>query len=295
MNESQDRQGGKSFFEKLSQFLSNEPSNKKEIIDLLKLGYDRGHIEPESYSIIQGGLTVGEMRVRDIMIPRSQMTMVPYDNDIQTLLEPIIQSQHSRFPVVGKEDNKIIGILLAKDLLPLLAQNKTELNLDDLLRPAFFVPESKRLTALLKEFRENRNHMAIVVDEYGSVDGLVTIEDVLEQIVGDIVDEHDLDDEHNIKSSKSGDFLVKATTPVDEFNAHFETKFDDCDYDTIGGLVVHEFGRLPKRNELIQLDGFNFRILNADNRSVRLMQVTPSIQAINSKAFAQDPKFATRS
>ena len=265
----------KNILTKLSQFLSGEPSNKKEIIELLKTGFERGYIEPDSYSIIQGGLTVSEMQVRDIMIPRCQMTVVPYTNSVKTMLQPIIASQHSRFPVIGEDDDEVLGILLAKDLLPLLAQNKERVDMKDLLRPAAFVPQSKRLNALLKEFRESRNHMAIVVDEYGAVDGLVTIEDVLEQIVGDIADEHDFEDEHNIKNAKPGHFLVKAITPIDDFNEHFETNFDENEFDTIGGLVIHEFGRLPKRNENIQLGDFTFRVLNSDNRSVRLLQVTP--------------------
>jgi len=275
----------KGFLTKLSQFLSNEPSNKKEIIDVLKAGFDRGYIEPESYSIIQGGLTVNEMQVRDIMIPRSQMTVVPYGTDIKDILAPIIESQHSRFPVVGEDDDEVLGILLAKDLLPLLAQSRERVDMKDLLRPAFFVPQSKRLNALLKEFRESRNHMAIVVDEYGSVDGLVTIEDVLEQIVGDIADEHDFEDEHFIKNSKSGHFLVKAITPIEDFNEHFESEFNEDEFDTIGGLVVHEFGRLPKRNEHIKLGRFTFKVLNSDNRSVRLLQVTPQQQTLRTLEF----------
>lgn len=275
----------RSLFSKLSQFLSNEPNNKKDIVDLLKAGFDRGFIEPESYSIIQGGLTVSEMQVRDIMVPRSQMTVVEYGNSIKDILQPIIESQHSRFPVIGEDDDEVLGILLAKDLLPLLAQNREKVNMKELVRPAFFVPQSKRLNALLKEFRESRNHMAIVVDEYGAVDGLVTIEDVLEQIVGDIVDEHDFDDDNFIKSANAGDFLVKAITPIDDFNEHFETNFNEDEFDTIGGLVVHEFGRLPKRNEHIQLGGFVFRILNSDNRSVRLLRVTPHKQQLKSVEF----------
>lgn len=279
MNDESERPGQtKGIFSKLSQFLSNEPSNRREIIALLKTSYERGFIEPESYSIIQGGLSVSEMQVRDIMIPRSQMTVVSYGNSVKAMLEPIIDSQHSRFPVVGEDDDEVLGILLAKDLLPLLAQNKDRVDMKDLLRPAVFVPQSKRLNALLKEFRESRNHMAIVVDEYGAVDGLVTIEDVLEQIVGDIADEHDFDDEHFIKTAKSGHFLVKAITPIDDFNEHFETKFNEDEFDTIGGLVVHEFGRLPKRNEHIQLGDYIFRILNSDSRSVRLLQVIPQRQ-----------------
>jgi len=281
MNDESDSQTtSKSIFTKLGQFLSNEPTNKKDIIDLLKTGFDRGYIEPESYSIIQGGLTVSEMQVRDIMIPRSQMTIVPYSHQIKDMLGPIIESQHSRFPVIGEDDDEVLGILLAKDLLPLLAQNKDRVDMRELLRPAVFIPQSKRLNALLKEFRESRNHMAIVVDEYGAVDGLVTIEDVLEQIVGDIADEHDFEDEHYIKNAKAGHFLVKAITPIDDFNEHFESKFDENEFDTIGGLVIHEFGRLPKRNEHIQFGGFVFRILNSDNRSVRLLQVTPRNQPL---------------
>lgn len=282
MNDTRIASNSKNILSKLGQFLSGEPANKNDIIEFLKSGYDRGFIESESYSIIQGGLSVSEMQVRDIMIPRCQVTVVPYTDNVQEMLQPIIASQHSRFPVIGEDDNEVVGILLAKDLLPLLAKNKEHVEMKDLLRPAFFIPQSKRLNTLLKEFRESRNHMAIVVDEYGSVDGLVTIEDVLEQIVGDIVDEHDFATEHYIKDAKPGHFLVKAITPIDDFNEHFNSNFDEDAFDTIGGLVVHEFGRLPKRNENIQLGGFAFRVLNSDNRSVRLLQVTPTIpQVVN--------------
>jgi len=264
----------KSIFTKLSQLLSSEPSSRADIIELLKIGFDKGLIESDSYSIIQGGLTVSEMQVRDIMIPRSKMVSVSYSNDLNGLLEPIITSQHSRFPVTSEDSSEVLGILLAKDLLPILAAHRNKVDLRELMRPAVFVPESKRLNALLKEFRESRNHMAIVIDEYGAIDGLVTIEDVLEQIVGDIADEHDFEDDNSIKATKAGDYLVKAATSLKDFNQFFTTEFDDDEFDTIGGLVVHEFGRLPKRTEAIHLNGYLFRVLHADNRKVRLLQVT---------------------
>ena len=282
MNEDTEHAQNKGLFAKLSHFLSGEPNNKQEIVEMLKTGFERGLIDHETYSIIQGGLTVREMQVRDIMIPRCKMIVVESATSLEEILPPIIESQHSRFPVVGEDSNEVLGILLAKDLLPYLLKPKEPININDLIRPASFIPQSKRLNALLKDFQESKNHMAIVIDEYGSVDGLVTIEDVLEQIVGEIEDEHDFEDEHFIKHANHGDFLVKATTPIKEFNLHFTSSFDEEEFDTIGGLVIHEFGRLPKRHEQIELGGFLFKILNSDNRSVRLLQVKPQIKAVES-------------
>lgn len=280
MNDDLEFSQSKSLFSKISNFLSGEPNNKADIIDILKTGFERGLIDNESYSIIQGGLTVSEMQVRDIMIPRSQMVIVENVNELSQILPPIIESQHSRFPVVGEDSDEVLGVLLAKDLLPFLLKPNEPINLNNLIRPAAFVPQSKRLNALLKDFQESKNHMAIVVDEYGSIDGLVTIEDVLEQIVGEIEDEHDFEDEHFIKHAKNGNFIVKSITPIKEFNQQFSAEFDENDFDTIGGLVIHEFGRLPKRHEQIQLGNFQFRILNSDNRSVRLLQVNQQMVVV---------------
>jgi magnesium and cobalt transporter len=213
------------------------------------------------------------MQVREIMIPRSQMVMVKASQDPSEYMKDIIESAHSRFPVQGDAPDDILGILLAKDLLNLMLQDKLKKDaLTDVLRPATFVPESKRLNKLLKEFKTTRNHMAIVIDEYGGVAGLVTIEDVLEQIVGEIEDEHDFDDEVMIKKRSDDEYIIKAITPIDEFNEYFGTSMDEDEFDTIGGLILKEFGRVPKRNEQVKFNGFKFTILNADNRSIRLIQ-----------------------
>jgi len=218
---------------------------------------------------------VSSMQVRDIMIPRSQMIVVDYNVDPDDFLPTVLDSAHSRFPVIGDSRDEIIGILLAKDLLAHFGQKNNEnFNIRDLLRQAAFVPESKRLNVLLNEFRASRNHMAIVVDEYGGIAGLVTIEDVLEQIVGDIVDEHDNEDDLYIVKHSDVRFTAKAITPIEEFNEHFDEKFKDDDFDTIGGLLTHEFGRLPKRGEMVSVGRFMFKILRADSRRIHLLQIT---------------------
>jgi magnesium and cobalt transporter len=214
------------------------------------------------------------MQVRDIMIPRSQVVTVSASADPQEFLPIIIEAQHSRFPVIGDNLDEVLGILLAKDLLPLALEPQKKFDIKDLLRPAAFVPESKRLNVLLKEFRENRNHMAIVIDEYGDLAGLCTIEDVLEQIVGDIEDEHDTDDEVYIKTLDGNHFTVKALTPIAEFNEFFDCEFPEEDFDTIGGLVLSQFGRIPQREESMKIGSFLFKVLNADNRQIRLLHVT---------------------
>jgi len=218
---------------------------------------------------------VSSMQVRDIMIPRSQMIVVDYNVDPDDFLPTVLDSAHSRFPVIGDSRDEIIGILLAKDLLAHFGRKNDEnFNIRDLLRQAAFVPESKRLNVLLNEFRASRNHMAIVVDEYGGIAGLVTIEDVLEQIVGDIVDEHDNEDDLYIVKHSDVRFTAKAITPIEEFNEHFDEKFKDDDFDTIGGLLTHEFGRLPKRGEMVSVGRFMFKILRADSRRIHLLQIT---------------------
>ncbi len=221
-------------------------------------------------------MQVSDMHVREIMIPRSQMIFVKASNQLKDILPSIVESQHSRFPVIGDNTDDVLGILLAKDLLPFMLQDKvTRVNIKELIRPATFVPESKRLNVLLREFRTDRNHMAVVVDEYGSTAGLVTIEDVLEQIVGEIEDEHDLEGDHFIKPFKGDKHIVKAITPINSFNEHFNTRFSEEEFDTIGGYIAHEFGRLPKRHETLDIGEHTFRVLNADNRSIRLIQVSP--------------------
>ncbi|MDH5444856.1 MAG: HlyC/CorC family transporter [Gammaproteobacteria bacterium] len=267
----------KGWFGRLNQILTGEPQDREELLGVLRDAQQNELLDGDALSMIEGVMQVSEMQVRDIMIPRSQMVVVELDSSLEQFLPVVIASAHSRFPVVGESRDEVLGILLAKDLLPMFVNNNGDdarLNLRELLRPAVFIPESKRLNVLLKEFRANRNHMAIVVDEYGGVAGLVTIEDVLEQIVGEIEDEHDFEDDLYILTHKNGQHIVKAITPIDDFNEHFGTELSDEEFDTIGGLVMNAFGHLPKREETIELNGFMFKVIRADNRRVHLMQVT---------------------
>ena len=271
-NSSQNRQ---SWLEKLSQAFAVDPETKEDILEILRAAQRRDIIDEDALSLIEGAMQVTDMQVREIMVPRAQMVIVNISEPPADFLAKIFESAHSRFPVIDDDPDDVIGILLAKDLLGLMLHGN--LNKDkilDILRPATFVPESKRLNHLLKEFRSTRNHMAIVVDEYGGVAGLVTIEDVLEQIVGEIEDEHDIDDEGLIKPRGAEEYAVKALTPIEEFNEFFQSDMDDTEFDTIGGLVLKRFGRLPKRGEAVDFGGFRFKVLNADNRQVRLLQVT---------------------
>ncbi|UAW99189.1 CBS domain-containing protein [Halopseudomonas nanhaiensis] len=275
MSEDRSTNGHKSWLDKLVQAFVHEPQSRQELLELLREAHANDVLDIEALSIIEGALQVSDMQVRDIMIPRSQMTTIKATQTPREFLPGVIEAAHSRYPVIGESVDDVLGILLAKDLLPLLLEDNTDrFNIKDLLRPATCVPESKRLNVLLKEFRSTRNHMAIVIDEYGSVSGLVTIEDVLEQIVGDIEDEHDVDEDSYIKPLPSGDFLVKGLTPIEDFNDSFETEFPDEEFDTVGGLVMNAFGHLPKRNEVVELDGFRVRVLNADSRRVHLLRVT---------------------
>ncbi|QJD58923.1 HlyC/CorC family transporter [Pseudomonas sp. gcc21] len=275
MSEDRSTNGHKSWLDKIAQAFVHEPQNRQELLELLRGAHSNEVLDIEALSIIEGALQVSDMQVRDIMIPRSQMTTIKATQNPREFLPAVIEAAHSRYPVIGETIDDVLGILLAKDLLPLVLEADTDrYNIKDILRPATCVPESKRLNVLLKEFRSNRNHMAIVIDEYGGVSGLVTIEDVLEQIVGDIEDEHDVDDDSFIKPLPSGDFLIKGLTPIDEFNEHFDTEFPDEEFDTVGGLVMNAFGHLPKRNEVVELDGFRVRVLNADSRRVHLLRVT---------------------
>ena len=275
MSEDRSSNGQKSWLERLTQAFVHEPRNRQELLELLREAQRNEVLDVEALAIIEGALQVADMQVRDIMIPRSQMTTIKASQTPREFLPAVIEAAHSRFPVIGESIDDVLGILLAKDLLPLLLEgNIDRFNIKDVLRPATCVPESKRLNVLLKEFRSTHNHMAIVIDEYGGVSGLITIEDVLEQIVGDIEDEHDIDDEDYIKELPTGDFLVKGLTPIEEFNEQFDTDFSDEEFDTFGGLVMNAFGHLPKRNEIVELDGFRVRILNADSRRVHLLRVS---------------------
>ena len=264
--------GKPSLFERLSSLLLREPEDRDDLVELLHSAFERKLLDAEALSMIEGVLQVSETQVRDVMIPRSQMDMLDVAGSPAKFIPFVIDTAHSRFPVFEDNRDNVIGILLAKDLLRFYAEE--EFNVRDMLRPAVFVPEAKRLNVLLKEFRANRNHIAIVVDEYGGVSGLVTIEDVIEQIVGDIEDEYDFDEtEDNILADRSGRFRVKAVTEIADFNNHFGTHFSDEDYDTVGGLVVAHFGRLPKRGDTIGIEGFSFQVLRADSRKVHSLLV----------------------
>jgi magnesium and cobalt transporter len=269
-----DEKNGRTWIERLGQFLQIDPKNRDELLSILRDAQDNQIIDTDALAMIEGVLQVSEMQVRDVMIPRAQMVVVQRDMSIQEVLPIVVDAAHSRYPVVGENRDEVIGILLAKDLLPYFQLGtQDKFNLRDIMRPAAFIPESKRLNVLLKEFRASRNHIAIVVDEYGGVAGMVTIEDVLEQIVGEIEDEHDYEDDIYIMEHNAHHATVKAITPIDEFNEHFGANFSDEEFDTIGGLIMNSFGRLPKRGERVELGGFSFKILRADGRRVYLIQV----------------------
>ena len=261
-----------SVLERLSALLSREPEDRDELLALLHSAFDRNLIDSDALTIIEGALQMSDMQVRDVMVPRAQMDCVHLDDPIDTIANFAIDTAHSRFPAIGDGKDDVAGILLAKDLLRYFAGR--EFDLRDMLRPAVFVPESKRLNVLLREFRVSRNHMAIVVDEYGGVAGLVTIEDVLEQIVGDIEDEYDFDEVgDSIRLDQNGRYRVKATTEIEDFNEAFATHFSDEEYDTVGGLVIRHFGRLPKRGEAVELEGLKIQVLRADSRRVHTLVV----------------------
>jgi magnesium and cobalt transporter len=259
--------------ERLSAFLTREPEDREELLELLHGAFEHKLLDADALSMIEGVLQVSEMTVRDIMIPRAQMDVVSIDDEPAEFLPLVLETKHSRFPVIGENKDDVVGILLAKELL-LYYRNPDSFDLRETLRPAVFVPESKRLNVLLRDFRANRNHIAIVVDEYGGVSGLVTIEDVLEQIVGDIEDEYDFDEsEDNIIAEANGRFRVKAQTEIGDFNAHFGTDFADDEFDTVGGLVLQAFGRLPKRGETAVIGDYRFRVIRADSRRLYTLQV----------------------
>ncbi len=265
----------KSWLERIGHALLGEAQDRDQLIDQLRNAQERDLLDLDALGMIEGVLQVSEMQVRDIMIPRSRMVMVEHDASLAQMVPVIIESAHSRFPVTGDSRDDIEGILLAKDLLRYFGDGEAEdFDIVDILRPAVFIPESKRLNVLLNEFRNSHNHMAIVVDEYGGVAGLVTIEDVLEQIVGEIGDEHDIQDEaHDILRHTDNRYTVKALTPIDEFNEYFGTHYSDEEFDTIGGLVTHHFGHLPKRGESVSFDRFEFKVLRADKRRVHLLEL----------------------
>lgn len=261
-----------SWFKRLKHFLQGEPQNKEQLITLLRDAHIRSLIDAETLTIIEGAILFAQMKVRDIMLPKKQMTCISQDAELNDIINIVTLSGHSRFPVTGDSLDEIIGILHAKDLLRFQSQDHSSFNLQDIVRQTTFVPESKRLDLLLSEFRSNRNHMAIVVDEYGAVLGFVTLEDIIEQIIGDIEDEFDIDEEAYIKTHTDAHYIIKAHMPIDEFNEQLHAHFSSEAYDTIGGIVMTNFGHLPKRGETITIEQFEFKILNADARRIKLLE-----------------------
>jgi magnesium and cobalt transporter len=269
-----DERGARNWLDRLGQAFSAGPQDRDELVEVLRDAERRGLLDVDVLAIVEGAMHVSELQVRDIMIPRSQMVVVRADAPPEEFVQTVLESGHSRYPVVGDSRDEVEGILLAKDLLGYVTEEARSLDLDDIMRPVVYIPESKRLNVLLSEFRASRNHMAIVVDEYGGVAGLVTIEDVLEQIVGEIDDEHDEEEEGFIRRLSSGEHVVKALTPIEDFNDYFDTSFSDEEVDTVGGLVIRGLGHLPKRGEETEIEGLRFRVLRADKRRVHLLRVT---------------------
>ena len=261
------------WLKRITQSMTGEPRDLAELIEHLRDASERGLFDGDALVMLEGVLAVADMQVRDIMVPRSQMVFVERDESPEKLVELVVESGHSRFPVIGEDRDEILGVLLAKDLLRLQMAGNDSFEIREYMRPVMFVPESKRLNVLLKEFRASHNHIAMVVDEYGGVCGLVTIEDVIEQIVGEIDDEHDVEDDQTIRKERPREFTVHALTPIDEFNRFFDTRFSDEEFDTIGGLLMHELGRLPRRGETVKVDSLEFRILRADRRRIDLLRV----------------------
>lgn len=265
-----------SWLRQIGKGLAGPPRDRDELVEVLKEAQENELLDVDALWMMQGVLKVSELQVRDIMIPRSQMVVLESDADAADILPIAIESGHSRFPVIGESRDKVVGILLAKDMLSLAEpeRDREDFSLDELLRPAVYVPESKRVNVLLKEFKASRNHMAVVVDEYGGVAGLVTIEDALEQIVGEIDDEYDQFEGANILRQERDRFQISALTPIEEFNKYFGCEFSDDEFDTVGGLVVHEFGHMPKRGETTTIDRFQFNVQRADSRRIHLFQMT---------------------
>jgi magnesium and cobalt transporter len=267
-----------SWLDRVKQAWSNDPQDKEQLIVWLRDAQQRDLLSVDSLAMIEGALQVTDMHVREVMVPRAQMVCLELHDSLESMIKTIVESGHSRFPVISENRDDVQGIFLAKDLLGYYDATKNRLrpfNMRDAMRPAVFIPESKRLNVLLRDFRTSRNHIAIVVDEYSGVSGLVTIEDVIEQIVGEIDDEYDVDDKVFIRPIHNGRYLIRALTPIEEFNEYFKTSFSDEEFDTIGGVVMQAFGHLPKRGEVMELNGFYFEIARANGRRIHLLRVKP--------------------
>ena len=261
------------FFERLSSFLLREPEDREQLIELLHSAFERNLLDADALSITEGALAASEISVREVMVPRARMEVIDIDDPLDRVITLVNRTGHSRFPVIDGNLDNVIGLLLAKDFLRLQSENRFSLR--DWLRPAVFIPESKRLNVLLREFRVSHNHMAVVIDEYAGVSGLITIEDVLEQIVGDIEDEYDFDEnDDNIRRDQSGQYRVKAQTAIEDFNTTLGTQFSDEECNTVGGLILNHLGRVPRRNETIDLEGLRFLVLRADSRRLYTLLVS---------------------
>ena len=265
-----------------------EPKDREQLVELLRDAQQRNLLDADALAMIESVMQVSEMQVRDIMIPRAQMAVVSRDLSPEEILPIIVEEGHSRFPVISDSRDEVVGILLAKDLLRYRLDGGSSFDIKDVMRPAVFIPESKRLNVLLKEFRVSRNHLAIVVDEYGGVAGMVTIEDVLEQIVGDIEDEHDIDDDIFIRKRSETSYILKALTPIEDFNEYFSADFSDEEFDTVGGLLTRAFGHMPKRGEKVTLGRFEFSVLRADTRRLHILALTvlapPAAESVENAA-----------
>ncbi len=262
----------KGFFDKISQLLTGEPQDQDDLLEILRESEEKRLLGPDALSMIEGVLQVSEMRAGDVMIPRVQMVVVPKEAELAEIFPVVLESAHSRFPVIEEDRSQVVGILLAKDLLAHALENKT-LKVEEIMRPATIVPESKRLNVLLKEFRTKRNHMAIVVDEYGTTAGLLTIEDVLERIVGEIEDEHDHQEDDYIEQRNDKEYIIKALTPIDDFDEKFGTGLASDEYDTVGGFIVNKLEHLPKKGEKVVLDNLRFEVISADRRRIHMIKL----------------------
>jgi len=277
MSSSEQSGSSVSWLRRLAEAISGEPRSLEQLAEVLGDARERGLIDADVLQMLEAVLQVSEIQVRDIMVPRSQMVVISRDEPVEKILPVVIESGHSRFPVVGEDRDEVQGILLAKDLLRVFVEDQADdFDIKECLRPAVFIPESKRLNVLLKEFRVTHNHMAIVVDEYGGVAGLLTIEDVLEQIVGDIGDEYDIDEGEGIRKEADRSWTVPALTRIEDFNQAFSTRFSDEEFDTIGGLVLHELGRMPRRGEAVHIGGLEIKVTRADRRRIETLRVTSS-------------------
>jgi magnesium and cobalt transporter len=273
-DQSSNGSGKKTWVEKIGAAFSNQPRDRDQLLEFLNMACEQGIVDADALAMMEGALEVSETQVRDAMIPRSQMVVVHNDSDLEEFLPRILESGHSRFPVIGEDKDEVVGILMAKDLLPHLASGGEKFDLADAIRPAVVIPESKRLNVLLRDFRVSRNHMAIVVDEYGGVSGLITIEDVLEEIVGEIDDEYDEEEEALILHLGDNRYQVQALTPIDDLNEQFKSDLSDDDYGTVGGLLLAEFGRVPEYDDVVTLvDKFEFRVIKADSRRIITLEM----------------------